>query len=107
MLLAPALPGRSFAARHSPVASAKQYMGPNPKPPLWLGPVSSLFSECTWCNDASMSSTTVPVPVRERPQRVQADMGHHALAARIDPHPPRAVTVHLSGALPVSRLDVS
>jgi hypothetical protein len=48
-----------------------------------------------------------PQPVPERPQSVQPDMSHHPLAARLDRHPPRAVSVHLSGALPVSRLDAS
>jgi len=45
--------------------------------------------------------------IREGAQRVQTDMGHHPLAVRLDPHPPRAVTVHLSGALPRVILDVS
>jgi hypothetical protein len=39
-------------------------------------------------------------PVSERSQGVQTDMGHHPVAARLDPDPPRAVTVHPSGALP-------
>ena len=43
--LAAALPGRSRAARASPVASAKQNIGWNPNPPLKLGAVPSLFSE--------------------------------------------------------------
>ena len=44
-------------------------------------------------------------PVRERPQGVQPDMGHHAVATRLDPYPQRAVTVHLPGALPARHFE--
>ena len=42
-------------------------------------------------------------PVRQRPQRVQPDMGHDTIAGRLDPHSPHTVTVHLSGALPAGQ----
>src|SRR5215211_8775164 len=87
MLLAPAFPGRSRTARVSPVASAKQYIGWNPNPPLKCAAVSALFSEWISCNDESMSNTTVAFPV------VADDRRHtRARTSAIASHGPARVT---------------